>query len=378
MTVVDVVDTDLCSWAVLNANSVRINLCFAGSQAAWSRDEWLKRSRAIDVAAYLAVQDCKKYGFCTEVILPPYGSARAGISDHRYVTKCLKDGSHTDVGGPMGAPWSGFPWDVFVAAVNKYTNNTPVVTQPAPTTPVPASQWIKTASDRDLLEWMVNQMGPGDPAVAVERHDAARQGVVTRRRRIVRISGSGRLGLGDVSEETRLLKAFMRRKFSYAKALEDTQIYDPQMVTAVAEMQGRYNQDGKLASGTYTPGVINLETKYVMGYLQRPPGPDTRPVLFTVCGTGVPWWVGPDADTARAVEDKWRWQPIGYPAQPFPMSPSINAGKAELRAQLNRDEPGFQLRKQVERNGAGLAGYSQGAVIAAKRGSSTSNPTTGR
>ena len=171
------------------------------------------------------------------------------------------------------------------------------------------------------------------------------------------------LGLGDVSEETRLLKAFMRRKFSYAKALEDTPIYDPQLVTAVAEMQGRYNQDGKLASGTYTPGVINLETKYVMGYLQRPPGPDTRPVLFTVCGTGVPWWVGPDADTARAVEDKWRWQPIGYPAQPFPMSPSINAGKAELRAQLNRDEPGFQLRKQVERNGAGLAGYSQGAVV---------------
>jgi len=171
------------------------------------------------------------------------------------------------------------------------------------------------------------------------------------------------LGLGDVSEETRLLKAFMRRKFSYAKALEDTPIYDPQLVTAVAQMQGRYNQDGKLASGTYTPGVINLETKYVMGYLQRPPGPDTRPVLFTVCGTGVPWWVGPDADTARAVEDKWRWQPIGYPAQPFPMSPSINAGKAELRAQLNRDEPGFQLRKQVERNGAGLAGYSQGAVV---------------
>jgi len=38
----------------------------------------------------------------------------------------------------------------------------------------------------------------------------------------------------------------MRRKFSYAKALEDTQIYDPQMVTAVAQMQGRYNQDGEL------------------------------------------------------------------------------------------------------------------------------------
>jgi hypothetical protein len=170
-------------------------------------------------------------------------------------------------------------------------------------------------------------------------------------------------GLGDVSEEIRLEKAFMRRKFSYAKQLEDTRTYDPQMVSVVAEMQGRYNQDGKLATGKYTSGVINLETKYVMGYVERPPGPDNRPVLFTVCGTGVPYWVGPDADTARAVEDKWRWQACAYPAAPFPMGPSINGGKTEVRTQFNRDEPGFQLRKQVERNGAGLAIYSQGAVV---------------
>lgn len=171
------------------------------------------------------------------------------------------------------------------------------------------------------------------------------------------------LGLGDVSEEIRLIKAFMRRKFSYAKMLEDTQTYDPQMVTVVAEMQGKYNQDGKLATGKYTTGIINLETKYVMGFLARPPGPDTRPVLFTVCGTGVPWWVGPDADTARAVEDKWRWQPCAYPAQPFPMGKSIDVGKIEVRNQFNRAEPGFMLRQQVEKYGAGMAIYSQGAVV---------------
>lgn len=171
------------------------------------------------------------------------------------------------------------------------------------------------------------------------------------------------LGLGDVSEEIRLIKAFMRRKFSYAKQLEDTQTFDPQMVTVVSEMQGRYNQDGRLAAGKYTPGIINLETKYVMGYVARPPGPDTRPVLFTVCGTGVPWWVGPDADTARAVEDKWRWQPCAYPAAPFPMGKSINDGKREVGIQFGRAERGFELRRQVEKFGAGLAGYSQGAVV---------------
>ncbi|AAN16870.1 lysin B [Mycobacterium phage ArcherS7] len=172
------------------------------------------------------------------------------------------------------------------------------------------------------------------------------------------------LGLGDSSEEIRKIKEFMRKKFrSYAGHLADTPHYDEQMTAVVAEMQGRYNQDGKLATGKYTPGIINAETKYVMNYLERPAGPDNRPVLFTVCGTGVPWWVGPDAETARQVEDLYRWQPVGYPAAPFPMGPSIEAGKAELRAQINRMEPGFELRKQVERNGMVLAGYSQGAIV---------------
>lgn len=163
VTVVDVVDTDLYSWSVLNANVFSINLCFAGSRAAWTRDQWMKQSKAIRVAAYLAVQDAVKYGFSTEVVLPPYSSARAGISDHRYVTKCLGIGNHTDVGGPLAAPWSGFPWDYFVQCVNEFTNNAPVVTQPAPQTPVPVSQWPKSATDRELLEWLVNQLGDGHP-----------------------------------------------------------------------------------------------------------------------------------------------------------------------------------------------------------------------
>ena len=164
VTVVDVVDTDLYSWAVLNANVFSINLCFAGSYANWTRDQWMTQKNAIRVAAYLAVQDAKKYNFSTEVILPPYGTARAGISDHRYVTKCLGIGTHTDVGGPTTAPWSGFPWDYFVECVNEFTNNAPVVSQPAPVTPVPVSAWPKSASDRELLEYVAAQLGPGDPA----------------------------------------------------------------------------------------------------------------------------------------------------------------------------------------------------------------------
>ena len=164
------------------------------------------------------------------------------------------------------------------------------------------------------------------------------------------------LGLGDVSPEIRKIKDFMRRMYrSYAGALADTELYDDQMVSIVYVMQGKLRDSGKLPADKVN-GIIGASTKVAMGYLKATTV-DIRPVLFTVCGTGVPWWIGPDADLARAVENQYRWQPIGYPAAPFPMGPSINGGKAELRNQINL------WRGQVERNGMALAGYSQGAVI---------------
>ncbi len=128
VTVVDVVDTDSESWSVLSANPRAINLAFAGSKASWSREQWLQQSKAIDVAAYVIVQDCKKYGIPTKVVAPPYTDRIPGISDHRYVTKILGDGTHTDVG-------DSFPWDVFAAAVQKYATLAPA---PAPGGNVPA------------------------------------------------------------------------------------------------------------------------------------------------------------------------------------------------------------------------------------------------
>ncbi|AXH50381.1 lysin B [Mycobacterium phage Ollie] len=77
--------------------------------------------------------------------------------------------------------------------------------------------------------------------------------------------------------------------------------------------------------------------------------------LFTVHGTGQADPLGPGlpADTARAVLDKYTWQPIGnYPARAFPMWPSIMDGVKELRSQI--------ASKSGEVN---LAGYSQGAVV---------------
>jgi hypothetical protein len=161
-------------------------------------------------------------------------------------------------------------------------------------------------------------------------------------------------GLGDESDEIAKFKTYMRGKFSYAKALTADGRFDDATLNAVLEMQKRYVAAGKLPSAS---GIIDWRTKVVSGFLKPAQPIDTRPMLFTVCGTGVPWWIGPDADVARAVEGRWKWQPVGYPAQPFPMNPSVQAGRLEL-IRL------FELhRNRIEKYGAGLIGFSQGAVV---------------
>jgi hypothetical protein len=167
------------------------------------------------------------------------------------------------------------------------------------------------------------------------------------------------LGLGDVDVEVGRIRDFMKRKFrSYAGNLPDTRnaagvaLFDEPMAQATLTMQRAYVNEGKLKP-ELANGYIGASTKVVMDYLAATTI-DIRPVLFTVCGTGVPWWVGPDADCARAVESQYLWQPIGYPAAAVPMGPSIAAAIAELINQFNIH------RAQVERNGAVLAGYSQG------------------
>ncbi|AUX81959.1 lysin A [Mycobacterium phage Frankie] len=147
VTVVDCVDTDRAAWSVGNANSISINLCFAGSRASWTREQWMAQKNAIDVAAYLAVQDAKKYGFAPMVVPPPYTNGRPGISDHRWVTDVFKWGTHTDVG-------AGFPWDYFTERVNHWANGGDT---PAPEPPK-AKRFPEDWTDRELLIEILRQL----------------------------------------------------------------------------------------------------------------------------------------------------------------------------------------------------------------------------
>ena len=102
------------SWSVLSANVFSVNLCFAGSFARWSRQQWLERERDIEIAGYVIARDCRRLGIPLRLLLPPYAETGAGISDHRYVTKALGIGTHLDVG-------DGFPWDKLSFAIKRYS-----------------------------------------------------------------------------------------------------------------------------------------------------------------------------------------------------------------------------------------------------------------
>lgn len=116
--VIDCVDTDYECWAVLDSNPDSINWCFANSSVDLTRDEWMSQfGNAIDVCAYLIVQDAHKYGVPIRTLFPnaagAYPGPPPGITDHKYVTEFLGDGSHTDVG-------YNFPWDYFGERINHY------------------------------------------------------------------------------------------------------------------------------------------------------------------------------------------------------------------------------------------------------------------
>lgn len=161
VTVCDIVDTDRASWSVLSANNRSINLCFAGSRASWTREQWMKQSKAIDVAAYLLVQDAIKYRVPIKVIPPPYKSDPPGMSDHAYVTKRLKDGSHTDCG-------DGFPWDFFASCVSKYIPKAEKKEEkPAPAKPATGKPGVQVSvkfpypsSDEMLVQIWEQLFGP--------------------------------------------------------------------------------------------------------------------------------------------------------------------------------------------------------------------------
>ena len=147
--VVDIVDTDYASWSVLDANPLAINWVFAGSRAAFSREQWLQRSQDIDNAAYVFVQDAKKYALQTRTLSHDEVARRqTGATDHYGITVGLRIGDHTDVG-------KFFPWDFFQSSIVKHVVGA-VITPPAPLPP--ARNAIADKRAEAGYEWLGNKL----------------------------------------------------------------------------------------------------------------------------------------------------------------------------------------------------------------------------
>jgi N-acetyl-anhydromuramyl-L-alanine amidase AmpD len=166
----DMETDDVASWSVLDpANEFSINICFATSTVKWTRQQWLDNMAAgIRSAAYLAVRKCLAFNIPIQILVGadyPKVVTQGGITDHNAITVTqLSPGStHTDVG-------PNFPWDVFATQLAQYTPGAPAPT-PAPPVDPPAvdplvefNNWVADATDRQLLEYITRQIGPGDPA----------------------------------------------------------------------------------------------------------------------------------------------------------------------------------------------------------------------
>jgi hypothetical protein len=169
-------------------------------------------------------------------------------------------------------------------------------------------------------------------------------------------------GLGPPPDEDPKIVEFkkkLKKKFSYAKQLDDSAVYTEELALVVIEAQGRWSMP--------KTGIIDYQFQVKMRWIKPPSPPRPRGTLYTCQGT-LPStiWSGPPADTARMVEDLYYWQPIGGPYEAFPMNNSIDAEKSELRVQISKRPLGDPIN---------LAGYSQGAIVLSEVFEEMRNPS---
>lgn len=106
------------SWSAFNSNPIGLHLCFIG-YAEWSRDEWLRHRRMLQMGADRVAQWCSLHRIPLKKLVPQEVVNKdwgvIGHADWTYASKMINPkspDSHTD-------PGPGFPWDVFIQLVSK-------------------------------------------------------------------------------------------------------------------------------------------------------------------------------------------------------------------------------------------------------------------
>lgn len=118
--------------------------------------------------------------------------------------------------------------------------------------------------------------------------------------------GSGNyvgIGLGDASDEVRKLKDFVLFKWNrFDDLVSAGTVFDAAFQRIIAELQDIYKRQGKLTD-PFIPGVVNLATKYALGYLKK----DVfLPLYFSVEGHLSDMWRGPVAFVGEVLRAEGR------------------------------------------------------------------------
>lgn len=149
---VEVVPINEGPWAAMDANNIAVHICMAGSRAAWSVDQWMKRVKSLDRAAKAAAAACRQYDIPAVKVLSTNGwpVSPKGLAAHADFGS--RGGGHTDPG-----PY--FPWTYVTNKVTELLGATPTT----PEVPVASKVFPQDYTDRELLLWIIEQLGVGHP-----------------------------------------------------------------------------------------------------------------------------------------------------------------------------------------------------------------------
>jgi hypothetical protein len=170
------------------------------------------------------------------------------------------------------------------------------------------------------------------------------------------------LGLGDVDPEVRLVRNFLRKKFSYGADLADTDVYGTELRDVVSLAQRNY--------GMEPTGIWTYALKVRCGYYK--PAPPVKPVIFTVEGHMSSMWIGPCAQTGWQMEQEGlaRWQPVGYNNTALPFD---NASGVRELDRLFSDTTAFPLGTPWA-----MCIFSQGGIVGSQFFIRHVKPETGK
>lgn len=150
---VEVVPVGEGPWAAMEANNIAVHICIAGSRAAWTNEQWMKRVKSLDRAAKAAGAACRQYDIPAVKVLSTNGwpVTPKGLAAHADFG--VRGGGHTD-------PGPNFPWTEFIEMVQVYMAGTPTpevpVTVPNPYAilkPATENTQISQIWDQSLTAW---------------------------------------------------------------------------------------------------------------------------------------------------------------------------------------------------------------------------------